>query len=200
MISNKKDFLYYTKCDLISLGCFPLSKKRKVESLFTPAIWKYELLLRKMEYLSNCKSGLFSKIHKKFLELRLINYGNKLGGVEVPINVCGPGLCIGHKGTLIINPNAKIGSNARIQADVNIGNNSSLGKNWVPDNVPTIGNNVYIGPGAKLFGKITIGDNVAIGANAVVNKDIEPNVTVAGVPAKIISRKPSNVVHGDERF
>lgn len=122
------------------------------------------------------------------------------GGVQVPINVCGPGLCICHKGTLIINSGTSIGSNARIHAGVNIGNSAPLGKNWVPDNVPTIGNNVYIGPGAKLFGKINIGDNVAIGANAVVNKDIEPDVTVAGVPAKIISRKPSCVIHGDERF
>jgi len=54
---------------------------------------------------------------------------------------------------------------------------------------PTIGNNVYIGPGVKIFGGIAIGDNVTIGANAVVNKDIPSNVTVAGVPAKIISEK-----------
>jgi serine O-acetyltransferase len=48
---------------------------------------------------------------------------------------------------------------------------------------------VWIGPGAKIFGKITIADNVAIGANSVVNKSVaEPNVTVAGVPARIINR------------
>ena len=36
---------------------------------------------------------------------------------------------------------------------------------------------------------VTIADDVIIGANAVVTKDIlEPNVVVAGVPAKIISR------------
>lgn len=54
---------------------------------------------------------------------------------------------------------------------------------------PTIGNNCYIGPGAKIFGKIKIGDNVAIGANAVVNKDFPDGVTIAGVPAKIVSNK-----------
>lgn len=53
---------------------------------------------------------------------------------------------------------------------------------------------MYIGPGAKLFGKIHIGDNVAIGANAVVNKDVPSNVTVAGVPAKIISNKGSKAI------
>jgi serine O-acetyltransferase len=52
---------------------------------------------------------------------------------------------------------------------------------------PRLGNNVYVGPGSKLFGNITIGNNVAIGANAVVNTDVPDNVTVGGVPAKIIS-------------
>jgi serine O-acetyltransferase len=50
---------------------------------------------------------------------------------------------------------------------------------------PSIGSNVYIGPGAKLFGDICVGDNVVIGANAVVNRDIPNNVTVAGIPAKV---------------
>lgn len=119
---------------------------------------------------------------------------------SIPINVFGPGLCICHVGTLIVNGNAKVGSNCRIHAGVNIGNSASLDKGWVPDNTPTIGNNVYIGPGAKLFGKIKIGDNVAIGANAVVNKDVSDHVTVAGIPAKVINTKGSNVIHGDSRF
>ena len=129
----------------------------------------------------------------------LERYGLKLG-FTIPANVFGPGLCLGHAGTIIVNEHCKIGSNCRIQAGVNIGNSAPLGEDWVPNNTPTIGNNVYIGPGAKLFGKITIGDNVAIGANAVVNKDVPDNVTVAGVPAKIVSQKCSNVIHGDMRF
>ena len=38
-----------------------------------------------------------------------------------------------------------------------------------------------------MFGKIIIGNNVAIGANAVVNKSFGDNVTIAGVPAKIVN-------------
>lgn len=56
--------------------------------------------------------------------------------------------------------------------------------------VPVIGDNCYIGPGAKLFGDIRIGNNVAIGANSVVNKSFEDNVTIAGVPAKIVNKSP----------
>ena len=55
------------------------------------------------------------------------------------------------------------------------------------EEAPIIGDNCFIGPGAKLFGKIKIGDNVAIGANAVVNKSFGDNVTIAGVPAKIVN-------------
>lgn len=48
---------------------------------------------------------------------------------------------------------------------------------------------MYIGPGAILFGDITIADNVSIGANATVNRSFtEPNVVIAGTPAKIVKR------------
>lgn len=57
--------------------------------------------------------------------------------------------------------------------------------------VPQIGDYVYIGPGVKLYGKIQLGNHVAIGANAVVNKSFQDNVTIAGIPAKIISNKGS---------
>ena len=70
---------------------------------------------------------------------------------------------------------------------MNIGTKAGFG-----DLAPTIGDNCYIGPGAKLFGDIVVGNNVAIGANAVVNKSFRENdITVAGVPAKVISHKGS---------
>lgn len=57
----------------------------------------------------------------------------------------------------------------------------------------TIGHGVWVGMGAKILPGVTIGDNAIIGAGAVVNKDVLPNTTVAGVPAKIID--PNN--HSD---
>jgi serine O-acetyltransferase len=153
-----------------------------------------------MEYCANCKkNNAFQKILFWVRYQRFIRYGFKLG-FTIPLNVFGPGLCLGHVGTIIVNDYARVGSNCRIQAGVNIGNSSTLDENWVPDNTPTIGNNVYIGPGAKLFGKIKIGDNVAIGANAVVNRDVPDGVTVAGVPARVVSMKASNVIHGDSNY
>ncbi|MGB3725252.1 MAG: sugar O-acetyltransferase [Glaciecola sp.] len=50
----------------------------------------------------------------------------------------------------------------------------------------TIGNNVWIGMGAKILDGVTIGDNAVIAAGAVVNKNVEANTMVAGVPAVFI--------------
>jgi serine O-acetyltransferase len=111
--------------------------------------------------------------------------GYKLG-LSIPLNVCGKGLSIAHTGSVIINPYAKIGDYCRIHSDVNIGTAAGF-----LSKAPIIGHCVYIGPGAKIFGDITIGDNVAIGANAVVNKNVPSSVTVAGIPAKVISNKGS---------
>lgn len=197
MIDSKEKLNEYITADLKALGLYPLPLKDKVAGMMRPMIWKYELKLRKTEYAHNCRRrNIVEKIIYAFRSNSLKKYGYKLGGFTVPINVFGPGLCLAHPGSIVINEGARIGSNARIHVGVNIGNSSEFGENHTNENVPVIGNNVYIGPGAKLYGKIIIGDNVRIAANAVVNKDVPSNVTVGGVPAKIISNKGS--YHGIE--
>ena len=54
----------------------------------------------------------------------------------------------------------------------------------------TVGNNVWIGYGACILRGVTVGDNSIIGTNAVVTKDVPPNSVVAGVPAKVIRKRP----------
>ena len=39
---------------------------------------------------------------------------------------------------------------------------------------------------------VTIGDGVIIGAGAVVTKNVEPYVVVAGVPAKVVKKRLDN--------
>lgn len=49
-----------------------------------------------------------------------------------------------------------------------------------------INSNVWIGSGAIILPGVEIGEGAIISAGSVVNKDIQPNVIVGGVPAKII--------------
>lgn len=106
-------------------------------------------------------------------------------GYSIPINVFGPGLSLPHYGTIVVNPDTRVGINCRIHVGVNIGAHH--------DKAPLIGDNVYIGPGAIIFGGIEIADNVSIGANATVNKSVtEPNVIVVGTPAQVVKRGVSS--------
>jgi acetyltransferase-like isoleucine patch superfamily enzyme len=45
-----------------------------------------------------------------------------------------------------------------------------------------------IGSSATIICGVTIGENAIVGAGAVVTKDVPANVTVAGVPAKVIKK------------
>jgi acetyltransferase-like isoleucine patch superfamily enzyme len=44
-----------------------------------------------------------------------------------------------------------------------------------------------IGSGATLLGGITVGENAVVGAGSLVTKDVPPNTTVVGNPAKIMN-------------
>lgn len=114
-------------------------------------------------------------------KIKLSRLGLKLG-FSISENTFEEGLSIAHYGTIIVNPNVRVGKNCRIHTGVNIGADTN-------GNTPVIGNTVYIGPGAKIFGGIKIGDNTAIGANAVVTKSFPGNGTLVGMPACQISDK-----------
>lgn len=183
MILSKSDYRFYLQQDRIVNG---VAKKvgivRNIKNIILPSpIWQFITTLRKVEYLTNCKKGncLYApillyyrwKLHKRSIRL----------GFSIPINVFGPGLSIPHYGTIVVNPNAKVGANCRLHVGVNIG--ASAGG----ISAPQIGDNVYIGPGVILFGDVSIARNVTIGANATVNRSCEQeNVVLAGTPARIV--------------
>jgi serine O-acetyltransferase len=182
MITSKKEYLFYLEADRIALG-----KEKKKPPIIGQEIWKFERLLRKVEYYHNCKNHFPWNLYLFYLEGKLHFYGIFLG-FELFLNTFGPGLSIAHYGTIIVNPHAKIGENCRLHTGVYIA--SQVGNFF---KAPQIGNNVYIGPGAKVFGDIVIADDIAIGANAVVNKSFtERAITIAGAPAKKISDKGSS--------
>jgi serine O-acetyltransferase len=178
MIKNKNDYSNYLEADRVSL-----SKTSSLKSLLFDDIWRFQKTLRKLEYLTNCKGN---KLYRLLVTLSYRRQQRKLG-FTIPTNVFGPGLSIAHRGTIVVNSDARIGANCRLHVCTNIG--TAAGESSA---APKIGDNCYIGPGAKIFGSIEIGDNVAIAANAVVNKSIhESSITIGGIPAKKISQKGS---------
>ena len=52
-----------------------------------------------------------------------------------------------------------------------------------------MGPNSFVGANAVVMPNITIGEGAVVGAGAVVTKDVPPWVIVAGVPARIISKR-----------
>ncbi len=180
MIRSYEDYRRYLNADRISLGV-----DNTLRAWLFDDIWKYQRLMRKLAFLTNCGGN---PLQRRWVAHRYESVGKKLG-FTMGFNVFGPGLSIAHRGTIVVHTEARIGANCRLHICVNIGAQLEEG----PTAVPSIGDNCYIGPGAKLFGNIRIGDNVAIGANAVVNKSFpEGNVTLGGVPARILSNKSSD--------
>jgi serine O-acetyltransferase len=108
-----------------------------------------------------------------------------LFGVQIGNKVeAGPGLMITH-GHVVIDGRTKIGKHCQINPWVTIGLSNSRKLGFSVDG-PTIGDHVHIGTGAKVLGPVKIGDYARIGANAVVVHDVPDNVTVVGIPARII--------------
>lgn len=145
-------------------------------------LWFHSLLNHSFSYTFwwrlvayNGLNRIFQTICKLILKKKSDKYGVFiLKGVK-----CGFGLYLGHGIGIVINETSIIGNNVNISQFVNIGANS--GKAAI------IGDNVYIGPMCCLVEDIIIGSNATIGAGAVVTKNVEKNVTVGGVPAKVIS-------------
>lgn len=181
MIKTKDDLKYYMACDKIALK---IPSMRKFPRPIYDVIWKYQIVLRKAEYYHN-NQGIVNKVLFVVYRTILQNMSNTLG-IFIPINVFGPGLSIAHVGTITVNAAAKVGCNCRIHEGVTIGATNGEKK------AATIGDNCFLGSGAKVIGAVTLGDNIAIGAGAVVTKNYcESNITLGGIPAKIISKNNS---------
>lgn len=177
MIMNKRDYFDYLEQDRIALGY----QDRKKPRPYSDEIWKFQRQLRKLEYLSNCSSGLAGKIRIALTKIRFKRMSMQLG-FSIPINVFGPGLSIAHYGTIVVNGKARVGKNCRVQTCVVVGGKYGCGS------YPVLGDNCYIGSGAKIIGDVKLGDNVVVGANAVVTKNFGNDVTLVGCPAHPLGR------------
>lgn len=142
----------------------------------------YLRLMRKLEYLLASR-GVVARARRSIVRFRFMRT-SVITGISIPPGVFGPGLGIAHYGSIVVHSRVRAGAFCRINSATNIGVGSGGG-------VPTLGDGVYISPGAVIYGEIRIGDRVVIGANAVVGRDVPDDVTVGGVPARVISERNS---------
>jgi len=105
--------------------------------------------------------------------------------------------------------------NVVIQAEVQIGDNSSIHIGTLVGHETTIGHSVFIAHGCSISGSVTIGDGVfmgthatviprlrvgrwaTVGAGAVVTRDVPDYATVVGNPARVVKVAEPQYEHGD---
>ncbi|MDO4608839.1 MAG: serine O-acetyltransferase EpsC [Clostridia bacterium] len=114
----------------------------------------------------------------------------KKTGIEIhPGATIGRRLVIDHGTGIVIGETAEIGDDVLIYQGVTLG---GTGKD-VGKRHPTVCNGVMISAGSKVLGPITIGENSRVAAGAVVLKDVPPNSTVVGVPARVVRQNGKKV-------
>ena len=104
-------------------------------------------------------------------------------GVEIhPGAKIGRRFVIDHGMGIVIGETAEIGDDVLLYQGVTLGGTGKeVGKRH-----PTIGDNVLIGSGAKVLGPFKVGSNSRIASNAVVLKEIPPDSTAVGIPARVV--------------
>jgi serine O-acetyltransferase len=99
-----------------------------------------------------------------------------------PAAKIGRGIFLDHATGLVVGETATIADDVSLLHAVTLGGTG----NENGDRHPKIGKGVMIGAGAKILGNIEIGHCARIAAGSVVLKPVPNNVTVAGVPARVI--------------
>lgn len=133
--------------------------------------------------MSHRRANWFYRRNMKYMARLISQRSRKKTGIEIhPGATIGKRLVIDHGMGVVIGETAEIGDDVLIYQGVTLGGTGKeTGKRH-----PTIGNNVLIGSGAKILGPFKVGDNCRIASNAVVLKEIPPNCTAVGVPARIV--------------
>jgi serine O-acetyltransferase len=115
--------------------------------------------------------------------LYLQSQSSRIFGVDInPAARLGIGIMLDHGTGIVIGETATLGDNCSLLQGVTLG---GTGKE-TGDRHPKIGAYVMIGAGAKVLGNIKVGDCCRIASGSVVLKDVPPQTTVAGVPAKVV--------------
>jgi serine O-acetyltransferase len=119
-----------------------------------------------------------------FFPARFLSWlGRAASNVDIhPGATIGRRFFIDHGASVVIGETAVVGNDVTLYHGVTLG-----GVSWKPGKRhPTLEDHVLVGCGAKILGPITVGRSARIGANSVVIEDVPPEVTVVGIPGRIV--------------
>jgi serine O-acetyltransferase len=121
------------------------------------------------------------------LGARVLAHANRfVTGIEIhPAARIGRRVVIDHGMGVVIGETASVGDGCLLYKGVVLGG-TSLERSV---RHPQIGKNVVIGSNACILGAITVGDHARIGSGSVVVREVPPEATVVGVPARVIVPK-----------
>jgi serine O-acetyltransferase len=121
------------------------------------------------------------------LGARLLAHTNRfVTGIEIhPAARLGRRVVIDHGMGIVIGETASVGDGCLLYKGVVLGGTSLERK----VRHPQVGKNVVIGSNACILGAITVGDHARIGSGSVVVREVPPEATVVGVPARVIVPK-----------
>ena len=124
------------------------------------------------------------KNERHTMSLFIQNRASEVFGVDIhPAAEILGGVMIDHATGVVIGETSKIDKNVCIFQGVTLGGKG----NERGDRHPKIQSGVSIYASSTVLGNITIGKNSTIAAGSLVLKDVDPNTTVAGIPAKVLS-------------
>ena len=114
------------------------------------------------------------------------NNGTKIGTgtVVMPFAIIGPNVTIGKY--CIINNRATVAHDSIVEDGVNVSDGASFRTH--------VGTEAWIGLHVSVIPGTPIGARAIVGAGSVVTKAVEPDTTVAGVPARLIKRSGTHHV------
>jgi serine O-acetyltransferase len=173
VISSRADYRDHLLRDARAHGLDKVTQRQ----LLTRPTLRFQRKLRRAELLTNTARGPLGRARAAVARHRATRFGHSLG-FTVPVNTTGPGLCLAHVGTVVINRKARVGADCRIHAGTNLGEGRG--------GAPVVGDGCYLGPGAVLVGGVELGEGCVVGANAVVTTSFPPYSVVAGVPARLL--------------
>jgi len=120
---------------------------------------------------------------RKEMALYLQSRISEVYGVDIhPAARIGRGILIDHATSVVVGETAVIEDEVSLLHGVTLG---GTGKQ-TGDRHPKVRRGALIGANATILGNIEIGACSRVGAGSVVLRDVPPNTTVAGVPARVV--------------